>query len=177
MIPAIVAVAAVIPTILVSYGVVAVAVPLMFGAVEWGLIPIILVREAVREGFPDGLGPLSEDYGVGIVVSPKGEDLGRYLAMLTQNFEELEWMQDRVFHVKMKEAREVFDLIEAIDNNTDMENLTLLLRMSPEKRKEWESQEVFIKQKLSIALIPLNNHMQAFPKYRTSTLPAAAKAA
>lgn len=177
MIPAIIAAIAVIPTILVSYSVVVVAVPLMMGAVEWGLIPIILVREAVRDGFPKGLGPLSEDYGEGIIVSPQGEDLGKYLAMLTQNFEELEWMQNKVFHVKIAEAREVFDFTEAIDATTDMENLALLDKLSAEEREKWASQEKHTKYKLSIALIPLNNYMKAFPKYRTSTLPTAAKAA
>lgn len=177
MIPAIIAAVAVIPTILVSYGIVVVAVPLMMGAVEWGLIPIILVREVVRDGFPKGLGPLSEDYGVGIHVSPEGEDLGKYLAMLTQNFEEIEWMQNMVFHVKMKEAREVFDFIEAIDATTDMENLTILHQMDQEKRKKWESQEMHTKHRLAVALIPLNKYLGAFPKHRTSTLPAAAQAA
>lgn len=177
MIPVLVAAAVKLPSFIISVGMLIVGVPLMMGALEWGLIPIILVREAVRDGFPKGLGPLSEDYGVGIIVSPEGETIGMYLAMLTQHFEELEWIQNKVFHVKVAEAREIFDLTEALDASGNMDILVKLETLEPQERKKHVHEEEWTKHKLSVAIIPLVKYLKKFPTNRTSTLPTAAKAA
>jgi hypothetical protein len=154
--------------ILISYALAAASVALMSGAVE-GTIAVVTVREGVRSsGFPDGLGPLSEDYGQGIIVQPQGDPLGKKVAVLTALFEEFKWAQGRVFYVKIEEAKTVFKLLEAIDANGYWTNLAKLMSKPPHERAEYEEFEQFLKSRLTIALVPLNDYLKSFPTGRTS---------
>lgn len=158
-----------LPVVAISWALGAGGILFMSGAVEYGVIPVLAIREAVREGFPDGLGPLSEDYGQGIAVLPDGEQIGRYLFLLSALFDDLKWMQGKIFHMKVPEARDVFDLVEAINANGHMVNLTKALAIPPDQRNEdYDKMVEFFKSQLLIALIPLNKALKTFPAYRTS---------
>ena len=101
--------------LVISWSLAAIAGSLMLGVIEWGLIPITLTRETlIRTGYPNGEGPLSKNYEGGVIVDPKGDHLGMYLAMLSQHFTEYEWMRGTIFFMKRGEAREVFDLVKSM---------------------------------------------------------------
>lgn len=160
--------------IIVSWLLIAATAPLFLGMFKWGLIPLVLVRQRIRKTYPEGLGPLSENWGGGIEVRPEGDDLGKYLAMLTQNFEEMTWLQGKVFCMTKVEAEEVFYMIEALDASFMMEHWASLQMMGPEARKKNEKLEEVVRGKLTIALIPLNNLLKRFPKSRMKQLSTAA---
>ena len=156
-----------IPIIITSIGLAALGAASMTGAVECG-VAVAGVDKAMRAyGYPDDLGPLSDNHGSGVIVGPEGDPIGRKLDWLASSFKDYEWMKGKVFYMKEREAEAVFKHIQAIEANGHWENVRRMATLPPERRAEFAETEQWFKDQLKVSITPLNDLLKAFPKART----------
>lgn len=158
-----------LPVVLTSWALAALSVSVMAGSIEWGVIPLTITRETVRGWFPNGLGPLSEDYGSGIIVHPEGDPIGQYLYMLSEKYEEVSWMRGAVFFVKTEEAKVVFEHIQAIVSNGSWTMLANISELPQEKQEALQPTIDHLNKQIVVACTPLNSLLKEFPEERRGT--------